>query len=293
MPRAATAGIAFIVLSSVIFAPLTQTVTKFLAEAFPIIQIMFFRSLGQTVWMFVFFWPSHRIEMFRSKRPVLQILRSGLLFVSAMLWVAAVAEVPLTTASAINFTAPIMVVILSIPLLGERVGIHRWAAVAVGFIGAMIVIQPGAGEVPVEVFYLAGAAFLFALYQIMTRKLTAIDSDATSSVYTVIVALVVSAALVPWHFEMPTTDTALVWTAFAASGLLGGVRHFLVIKAYANAPASVISPFFYGELVGVATLGYLVFGDVPAQTTWLGAVVIVASGLYIAQRERLSAKQDS
>ena len=92
MPRAATAGIAFIVLSSVIFAPLTQTVTKFLAEAFPIIQIMFFRSLGQTVWMFVFFWPSHRIEMFRSKRPMLQILRSGLLFVSAMLWVAAVAR---------------------------------------------------------------------------------------------------------------------------------------------------------------------------------------------------------
>ena len=180
--------------------------------------------------MFGFFWPSHGMGVFRSNRPVLQIARSALLFFSAMLWIAAVAVVPLTTASAISFTAPIMVVILSVPLLGEKVGIHRWIAVGVGFVGALIVIQPGTGDVPIQVFYLAGAAFLFALYQIITRKLASIDSDATSSVYTVIVALVASAMVIPWHFEMPTGDTALIWTAFAATGLLGGVRHFLVTK---------------------------------------------------------------
>ena len=151
-------GIAFIVLSCVVFAPLTQTATKFVATDFPVFQVMFFRSLGQTAWMLLFFWRGHGIGMFRSQRPGLQLTRSALLFLSSLCWISAVASVPLTTASAINFTAPIMVVLLSIPLLGERVGVHRWAAVLIGFCGALVVIRPGAGEVPMEIWLLLLAA---------------------------------------------------------------------------------------------------------------------------------------
>lgn len=280
-------GILFIVLSSVLFAPLSQTATKYLAGEFPLFQILFFRSLGQTAWMLLFFWPRHGMRVFHANRPGLQLFRSALLFVSSLCWITAVAVVPLTTASAINFTAPVFVVILSIPLLGERVGLHCWSAVLIGFVGALVVIQPGAGGIRIEIVLLLVAALLFALYQIFTRVAAATDTEATSSIYTVLVALVVSGMLVPWNYESPDPGDVLVWVAFLATGLLGGIRHYLVVKAFTCAPASLISPFFYFELVGVTLLGFLVFGDFPPPSTWLGAAIIVSSGLYIAHRERV------
>ena len=283
-------GIVFIAVSSMVFAPLSQTATKFLAGDFPIFQIVFFRSLGQTVWMVLFFWPKYRTSMFQSSRPWIQLSRSALLFVSMLLWISAIAAVPLATASAINFTAPIMVVLLSIPFLGERVGLHRWGAVLVGFVGALVIIQPGSGEVPPEVLYLLCAAALFAFYQILTRKMATTDNAAVTSVYTVVVALVVSSVVMPFDYKSPEPGDWIVWLAFLAGGLLGGIRHFFVVKAYELAPASVVSPFFYCELLGVTALGFFVFGDFPDSTTWLGAGIIVCSGLYIAHRERVRAK---
>jgi len=283
-------GIVFIIVSSMVFAPLSQTATKFLATDFPIFQIVFFRSLGQTAWMVVFFWPKYGPGMFRASRPWVQLSRSALLFISFLFWLKAIAAVPLTTASAINFTAPIIVVLLSIPVLGERVGLHRWTAVVVGFMGALVIIRPGADGVPAEIVYLLCAAAFFAVYQILTRKVAATDNAAVTSTYTVLVALVVSAALMPFDYRAPAAGDWVVWGAFLAGGLLGGIRHFFVVKAYELAPASVVSPFFYCELVGVTALGFFVFGDFPDSATWLGAGIIIFSGLYIAHRERLRAK---
>ncbi len=289
-PTNISLGIAVIVLSSILFAPTSQTATKFLAGTFPLWQILFFRSLGQTAWMLVFFWPSERGNLFRTRHLGTHLARSTLLFASTICWTSAIAHVPLTTASSISFTAPIMVVTLSIPLLGEKVGLHRWVAILVGFAGAMIVIQPGSDGVSTHVLLLLLAAFLFALYQILTRRVTGVDSAATTSVYTVVVALIVSAFIVPFQYQPPDPGDYIVWLAFLATGLLGGIRHYLVVKAYELAPASIVSPFFYCELVGVALLGFIVFGDVPASATWLGAAIIVASGIYIAHRERIAAK---
>lgn len=282
--KAVSLGIGFVLLSSILFAPLSQTATKYLAGDFPLFQIVFFRGVGQTAWMLVFFWPRHGWRMFKSARPSLQFGRSTLLFVSSLFWISAVAKVPLATAASINFTAPILVVLLSIPLLGERVSLHRWIAVGGGFIGAMVVVQPGLQPVPIEILWLVAAAFLFALYQILTRKVAAVDPEATSSIYTVLVALIVSAMLVPWNYLAPEPGDWIVWMAFAATGLLGGLRHYFVVRAYANAPASVISPFFYTELVGVALLGWVVFGDVPNIETAMGAGIIILSGIYLARR---------
>lgn len=280
-------GIIFILLSSVIFAPLTQTATKFLAGDFPVFQIILFRSLGHAFWMLLFFLPQHGLGMFRANRPWLQLARSALLFSSTMLWITAVSAVPLATAGAINFTAPVFVVILSIPMLRERVGLHRWGAVLLGFAGALIVIQPGGAGFQIEFLLLLGAACLFAIYQILTRMGAGADSDATSSFYTVLVGLIAGLLVAPWNYVPPAPGDWIAWGAFAAIGLLGGIRHYLVVKAYARAPASVISPFFYCELVGVTLLGFMVFGDIPPSTTWAGAALIVACGLYIAHRERL------
>jgi len=282
-----TLGIASILLSSTLFAPLSQTATKFLTTDFPVLQIIFFRSLGQTAWMSVYFGARHGVGVFRSARPQLQIIRSSLLFISSLFWIAGVTQVPLTTASAVSFTAPIFVVMMSIPLLGERVGRHRWIAVFIGFVGALIVVRPTPAGVEPAMLFLLIAAVLFALYQILTRKLAANDSAGTTAVYTIIVSLLVSGMLIPWNYVSPSASDIAVWIAFAATGLLGGLRHLFVIKAYEYAPASVISPFFYSELVGVTILGFLVFADIPDRWTVIGAVIIVGSGLYIAHRERV------
>lgn len=284
-------GIAFIVLSSVILAPLSQTATKYLTADFPLMQIVWVRSAAHILWMVALFWPQQRLRVFRTSNLKLQLARSSLLFLSSLCWITAISTVPLTTASSIGFTAPIMVVLLSIPLLGERVGMYRWMAVLVGFGGALIIIRPGVEPVPPEVFLLLAAAFLFAVFQIITRKLASMDSAATTSVYTVFVALIASTLVLPWNFEPIDPSNWLVLLAFFATGLIGGFRHFFVVKAYEHAPASVISPFFYCELVGVTILGFLVFGDFPDSHTWLGAAIIVSSGLYIAHRERVRAKQ--
>ena len=270
-----------------LFAPTSQTATKYLAPDFPLMQIVFFRALGQTLWMLLFFWPHHGWRMFHSARPGLQLGRSTLLFLSSLFWISGIAVVPLATASAISFMAPIMVVMMSIPLLGERVGMHRWLAVVIGFIGALVVIRPTSGAVAPATLALLVAAFFFALYQILTRKVAGYDDAATTSIYTVLVALLVSACAVPWQFIAPSPGDVVVWLAFLATGLLGGLRHFFVVKAYEQAPASVISPFFYCELVGVTVLGFFVFGDLPDRFTAVGALIIVCSGLYIAHRERL------
>lgn len=279
-------AIMFIVLSSMVFAPLTQTSTKFLSSDFPAFQIILFRSLGHAFWMLLFFLPRHGPSMFRANRPWLHLTRSALLFLSTLTWVLAIDSVPLATATAINFTAPVFVVILSIPMLGERVGVHRWAAVLLGFLGAMIVIGPAWSGLQVEFLLLLSAAILFALYQILTRIGAASDSDATASFYTVLVGLAAGLAIAPWNYVPPAPGDYAVWGAFFAIGLLGGVRHYLVVKAYGLANASLISPYFYCELVGVTLLGFLVFGDIPTANTWLGAALIIACGLYIAHRER-------
>ena len=280
-------GILCILLSSALIAPLSQTATKFLAPEFPVLQIIFVRSLGQTLFVTAFFWRQYGASMFITAEPKLQIARSALLFFASMFWISGIAAVPLTTASAISFTAPIMVVMMSIPLLGEKVGVHRWAAVLVGFAGALVVIRPGAGVMEPATLLLLVAAFLFALYQILTRKLAGLDTAATTSLYTVVVALIVSTAMIPWHYVQPQPADYAVWVAFVATGLLGGLRHYFVVKAYESASASVISPFFYSELVGVTALGLLVFGDFPDAWTITGAAIIALSGVYIAHRERL------
>lgn len=278
-------GIGCVVLSALLLAPIVQTATKFLTADYIVWQIIWVRSLGHTALMLALFWPRHGIRVFSSARPGLQLLRSGLQFLGAAVWITAIAKVPLTTAAAMNFTAPIMVVMLSIPLLGERVGVHRWLAVFVGFAGTLVIIRPDTDGVPIEIVLLLIAALCFALFQILTRKLAVYDSAATTSTYTVLVALVGSSFFIPFGFQLPPAGQMLDWIAFLVIGSFGAFRHFFVIKGFEFAPASIASPFFYLELIGVAILGYLVFGDYPDAWTWVGAGIIVMSGLYIAHRE--------
>jgi len=289
--RSVVWAIGFVLLSTLIFGPLVQTGNKLLALAFPIVQLIWVRSVGHMVWMLILFWPKNGWAMFKTRHPAIQLGRSALLLLSSIFWISGIPEVPLALAGVIGFTAPIMVVVLSIPLLGERVGPHRWGAVVGGFIGALVALRPGTAGISLDIWLLFGASLAFALYQILTRMLSDQENRATTQTYTVIIQLVATSLILPFVFKLPEATDTSAWIAFAAIGIFGGFRHFFVVKALDHAPASFVSPFFYTELIGVTLMGLLVFGNFPDVGTWVGAAIIMASGLYITHREAVSVRR--
>lgn len=223
----------------------------------------------------------------QSKAPGLQTGRSLLLMLTTGLFNAGVRTIPLATATSIMFFSPILVTVLSIPLLGEHVGWRRWIGVILGFIGALIIVRPwagGAGAVGIGAVFLLSAALLNASYQIITRKVRIHDQPMTSLLYTAVAGAVVTSVLVPWFWTWPTS---LDWLLFMATGLAGGLGHLFLIQALRHAPASVVAPFSYSALIWATLFGWLFFAEWPDLWTWAGAGLIIASGLYIFHRERL------
>ena len=190
------------------------------------------------------------------------------------------------------FTTPMFVALLSVPMLSERVGIHRWAAILLGFAGVVVVLRPWSHDFVWEMLWTLLAAFFYAVYQILTRRAAASDSAATSAVYAVAVSAVIVSLLMPWIYQLPEAGAWHHWVGFVVVGFVGGFRHLFLVKAFELAPASFVSPFCYTELIGITLLGMLLFGEWPDVWTGVGAVIIVASGLYIAHRESLAAARN-
>ena len=273
---------------AILLMPVMNTIAKMLTVDYPLTQVVWARFTGHFVCMTLLFWPGRGLKLFRSGRLFLQLSRSVIMFVSNGCYIVALSTVALATASAIMFTAPLIVTTLSVPLLGERVGLRRWGAVVVGFVGALIIIRPGLNTpafdgTPLGIVLLLFSAATFALYQILTRKLSGQDSAETNIVYTALIAAIVTTFIMPFVLVMPkgVGDGLL----FALVGVVGGFSQYFIAKALEQAPASVVSPYLYGELLLAAMVGFAVFGDFPDHWTWLGAAVIAASGLYIAYRE--------
>ena len=195
------------------------------------------------------------------------------------------------------FVSPLMLTALAVPLLKERVGLHRWSAVVIGFLGVLIIVRPGGTTMQWAALLPLLTAFLYALYQIATRVLSRTTPSLVTFAYMVVVGTAGSTLALPFVWRTPD---ALGWVMMAASGLLHGLAHYLVTRAFALAPAAILAPFNYAQLIGATAFGYFVFGDLPDRWTIVGALVIVAAGLYVAYRERwrrtlaaIEAAQDS
>ena len=185
------------------------------------------------------------------------------------------------------FLNPILLTILSIPLLGEKVTPRRWFGVIFGFVGAIIVVQPwteGLGFPDPGVLFLLAAALFNANYQIITRKVR-MDDPLTSLLYTAAAGAVVTSAIAPWFWQWPG---AFDWLLLVASGLAGGLGHLCLIRAFQAAPASVVAPFSYSSLIWATLFGFVIWGDFPDLWTWAGAALIIISGHYIFYGERKS-----
>ena len=264
--------------------PFMNAAVKLLGAHYPVAQIVWARFTGHLVIMLLVFLPRYGRRLLATRRPGVQIGRSLLMLVSNMMFVVAIARVPLATASAIGFTSPLIVTALSVPLLHESVGVRRWSAVVVGFVGALLVIRPGAGLHNPAVLLLLLSAAAYALYQIATRWVGLYDDAAVGIVFSALLGSLVMTAALPFVFVMPQNLPDIL--LFCSLGLLGGAGHYLVIRAFQYGPAAVIAPLGYVELIGTTILGYAIFDNFPDAWTWLGAAIIIASGLYVALRER-------
>jgi drug/metabolite transporter (DMT)-like permease len=276
-------GVLFVVLATGLFVVM-NTGVKWLSRHLPTIELIWARTLVHFLFVLALFGPRYGgWRLLASRRPALQLGRSVLLLASTSFFFTALGRVPLADATAVSFTSPFIVAALAGPLLGERVRPDRWAAVGVGFVGAVIIIRPtGAGANPWALLVL-GSATCYALYQLLTRRVAGADRPETSVAYSALVGAVLLSLLVPLFWRTPARWEH--WVVLASLGLFGGLGHYCVARAFLWAPASVVSPFHYVQLIWAALTGYVVFGDVPSAWTWLGAAVIVISGLYIAWRE--------
>lgn len=224
-----------------------------------------------------------------SAAPKAQIIRSIFLMATTGLFNAGIISVPLAMGTTIMFMSPIIVTLLSIVVLGEHVGIRRWFGIALGFIGALIVIriwETGISGLNHGSLFLLCAALTNASYQIATRKLRS-ESPYTTLLFTAAAGALITSLLLPWHWTMPNAQG---WSLLIASGIAGGLGHLCLIKAFQAAPASVVAPFSYSSLIWATIAGFAIWGDIPTASTLIGASLIIGSGLYIFLRERKLAK---
>ncbi len=242
------------------------------------------RYLASVALVFVAVNPWTRPGVLHTNHLGLQMLRSGLLFFSTAANFIALQYLQLVEALSIVFSTPLLVALLSGPILGERAGPRRLAAIAVGFVGVLIITRPGIGAMhPAALLSMAGAVS-YAFYNILTRVLASTDRSETTLVYSGLVGLALTTPLVPFVWSAPPSP--LAWVLLAGLGVFGAVGHWVLILAHARAPAPVLAPFIYTQIVWMLTLGYLVFGDWPDPWTFVGAGVVIASGLYLFYRER-------
>jgi drug/metabolite transporter (DMT)-like permease len=225
----------------------------------------------------------------RTARPLLQAGRSVLLLVSTICNFFALTHLQLTQTIAIQFASPFIIALLAGPLLGEWVGRARLAAIAVGFLGVVVVARPGFGGLHPAAFLSVAGTIAYALYAIATRVLAGYDRSATTLFYSGLAGVVLMTPILPWVWTMP--PDAATWFLLVAIGGFAALGHWLLIMAHAVAPAPVLSPFIYSQIVWMGALGYLVFGDVPDRWTLVGASLVIASGLYLLLRERRLARR--
>ena len=276
-------GIALMIGAVACFACLDAT-AKWVNRSTDPIQTAAVRYLGSFLLVGAFFNPWTRTRILRTRRPWLQCARALCLVFATVCAFFALSFLRLTEVTSITFAAPLLVALLAGPLLGERIGARRLTAVLVGFAGVLVVTRPASGGLHPAALLAVAAACANALYSIATRFVAAYDPPETTLLYTGLVGSAVFVPVVPFVWVSPSS--ALGWALLAALGAFGALGHWVLILAHKRAPASVLAPFFYAQLLWATVLGFLVFGEVPDRWTLIGGAIVITSGLYLVSLER-------
>jgi drug/metabolite transporter (DMT)-like permease len=265
-----------------------EVVFKFLAAEYSIFQLVFIRTWFAFVPALIFLHRAGGPRLLLSGNVPYLMVRGCIGFAAFSSYFYAISKMPLADASAISFAAPLILTALSVPILKEPVGVHRWAAVIVGFAGVLVIIDPGGGAFQSAALFALAAAFFYSCSAIIVRYLSGSEKSAVVVVYTLVAFLVFSGAAQPFVWVEPRGwDVAIM----AVVGFTGGVAQFLMTQAYRFAPVAVTAPFDYVHLVWATIYGLAFFGDFPTLQVLAGSAVVIASGLYVVRRESLATRR--
>ena len=276
-------GIGLISLTYVMFTLLDGS-AKWLVQSVPVLVVVWLRFLTHALLASALLFPIRGLALVRTRHLRWHVAR-GLMFCAMTginFW--ALQYLQLTVTASIFFTVPILIALMSAPLLGERMDARRWAAILLGFAGVLVIVRPGSDAFHPAMLLSMVNAVLYAAFNLMTRKLAAYDPPETIQFLPAVVASVVLApfALAVWE----TPQGWLEWLMLCLLGVFGGTGHQLLAMAHRYAPASTLAPFLYQQILYMALFGYLVFGSVPDAAVWIGAGIVIGSGLYLFARER-------
>ena len=277
-----------LLLAATIFLGTSDVTSKYLSTTLPSIEIAWIRFLVFLLIMVPAMVPGSPLFSLRTSQPRLQLWRGAAVFGSSLFFISGLRFLPIAEASATSFVAPLLVTALAIPFLGEKVGLRRWIATAVGLVGVLIILRPGSSAFHVAAFFPLVSASAWACALIMTRMMSGKEHATTTMAYSSIVGFAIVTALVPFVWVNPTWHDILFGVIVGIASTAG---QWVVVLAFRYADASVLAPFSYTQLLWVSFLGFVVFGEVPDVWTTTGAAVIVASGLYTAHRERVRHSQ--
>lgn len=282
--RSRLTGIALMCAALACFSCLDAT-AKYLGGHMDTLQVVWARYTSAFVVALFMFNPISHPGMMRTRKPLLQIMRSALLLGSTILNFFAIRYLQLDQALSIMFATPLLVAALAGPMLGEWVGWRRWIAILAGFSGVLLVTRPGVGGIHPAALLSIGSTVCYGLYAVSTRILSRHDSTETTLFYSNLVGAAGMLPVLPFVWSTP--DSLFVVFLMVVIGAFGSLGHYFLIAGHRLAPASVLAPFIYTQLVWTAALGYLVFGEVPNRWTLAGAAVVICSGLYLLYRERV------
>ena len=265
-----------------VFLPFMDGIAKYLSADMPVLQITwarYFFTVAFTLPIMFFFYNK---KLVWSDKPKLQILRGLILLCANICFFYAISVIPLAKALTLAFVAPLIVTAFSPMLLGEKVGVRRWTAVIIGFIGSLVVIRPGFLEINLASLAALGTGVMYGFYLIITRKLSTSDNPLLTLLLTGLVGLVAVSGIVPFIWVNPNLSE---WSMMAGIGVFACIGHLFLILSLKYADASKLAPLGYSEIIPNVIIGYYFFGNFPDNWTFLGLAIIVISGIYISRRE--------
>ena len=274
-------------LSAWIVLPIMDGFAKFLSTDLPVLQITWARYFFTVFFVLPIMLFFFKKNLVRTKKPKLQFLRGLILLTANICFFYSISVISLAKALTLAFIAPLIVTAFSPFFLNEKVGVKRWTAVIIGFIGSLVVIRPGFLEINLASLSALGTGVLYGFYLIITRKLSISDNPLLTLLLTGVVGAIIISTIVPFVWVKPSLDQ---WFIMATIGIFACIGHLLLILSLKYADASKLAPLSYFEIVTNIIIGYYFFNDFPDNWTFLGLFIIVLSGIYISRRESIVKK---
>jgi drug/metabolite transporter (DMT)-like permease len=270
-----------------VMLPIMDGFAKYLSSDLPVLQITWARYFFTVAFTFPIMFFFYRNQLKWSEKPKLQFLRGLILLTANICFFYSISVISLAKALTLAFVAPLIVTAFSPIFLSEKVGLRRWLAVIIGFIGSLVVIRPGFVEINLASLAALGTGVMYGFYLIITRKLSTSDNPLLTLLLTGVVGAIIISIVMPFVWVKPTLNQ---WSMMAAIGIFACVGHLFLILSLKYADASKLAPFSYFEIITNIIIGYYFFSDFPDNWTFLGLFIIVISGIYISRRENLIKK---